>query len=422
MPFQPDAKKMLDRFLTYVSIDTQSDPYSETQPSTVKQLTLQKILVNELKSLGIHDATLDEFGYVMATIPSNIASEVPVLGFLAHVDTSPDMPGVDVRPRIHHNYQGGEIVLNQEKQIVLSPAEFPGLLRYVGNTLITTDGTTLLGADDKAGVAAIMGMAEYLTRHPEVKHGTIRLGFTVDEEIGRGVDRFDVKRFGARYAYTIDGGSIGELEYENFNAAEARIEITGNNIHPGAAKNKMRNALLIAMELNDLLPATQRPDNTELYEGFFHLTMLRGEVEKAQMEYIIRDHNRERFEQKKALLLSKAEMLNRKYGKGSIVVKLKDEYANMREKIELHMHLIYTAQKAMALAGVEPVISPIRGGTDGARLSYMGLPCPNLFAGGENFHGKHEYLPLESLLKSTEVIVNLISLYAETPGGITKAP
>ncbi len=422
MPFQPDAKKMLDRFLAYVSIDTQSDPYSETQPSTVKQLTLQKMIVNELKSMGIHDVMLDEFGYVMATIPSNMASDVPVLGFLAHVDTSPDMPGADVRPRIHCNYQGDEIVLNREKQIVLSPAEFPGLLRYVGKTLITTDGTTLLGADDKAGVAAIMGMADYLMKHPGVKHGTIRLGFTVDEEVGRGVDRFDVKRFGAKYAYTIDGGTIGELEYENFNAAEARIEITGNNIHPGAAKGKMRNALLMAMELNSLLPAAQRPENTELYEGFFHLTVLRGEVEKAQMEYIIRDHNRERFEQKKELLLSNAEMLNRKYGEGSVVVKLKEEYANMRDQIAPHMHLIYTAQKAMELAGVEPIISPIRGGTDGARLSYMGLPCPNLFAGGENFHGKHEYLPLESLLKSTEVILHIISLYAATPAGISTAP
>ncbi len=422
MPFQPDQKKMLDRFLTYVSIDTQSDPDSDSRPSSVKQLTLQKMVVNELKSMGIHDVVLDDFGYVMATIPSNVGSNVPVLGFLAHVDTSPDMPGVDVRAQIHTNYQGGEIVLNREKNVVLSPADFPGLLRYVGNTLITTDGTTLLGADDKAGVAAIMGMAEYLMKHPELKHGTIRLGFTVDEEIGRGVDNFDVARFGARYAYTVDGGTIGELEYENFNAAEARIEITGNNIHPGAAKGKMRNALLMAMELDNLLPAKQRPEHTENYEGFFHLTSLKGSVEKAEMEYIIRDHSRELFEQKKAFLLSKANLLNQKYGADSFVVKLKEEYSNMREKIEPHMHLIYTAQKAMELAGVKPIISPIRGGTDGARLSYMGLPCPNLFAGGENFHGKHEYLPLESLLKSTEVILHIISLYAATPGGITTAP
>ena len=409
---------ILSRFLNYVSFDTQSDSSSETQPSTIKQLSLQKVLADELKSMGAVDVEMDSYGYVTATIPGNINADIPVLGFIAHTDTSPDMPGVNVRPNVHRNYQGGDIVLNHEKGIILSPEEYEVLNTYKGQTIITTDGTTLLGADDKAGIAAIMTAAEYLINNPEVKHGKIRIGFTVDEEIGRGVDKFDVEKFGAEYAYTVDGGMIGELEYENFNAAEARITINGNNIHPGHAKGKMRNAIHIAMELNSMLPEDQRPENTEFYEGFFHFTGITGSVEKAGMEYIIRDHNKALFEKKKELMYNITKSLNDKYGKGTIELSLKEQYSNMREKIEPHMHLIHTAVKAMDIAGVEPRISPIRGGTDGARLSYMGLPCPNLFAGGHNFHGKYEFIPLESMEKSVEVILNIITLYAENPEDI----
>ena len=403
---------ILDRFLKYVSIDTQSNEDSSSQPSTAKQLNLLKLLRDELEALGV-EATLDEYGYVMASIPSNLDHEVPSVGFIAHVDTAPDAPGDGIKPQIIRNYDGGEIPLKGVPGLSLRPSEFPEMLHYKGQTLITTDGTTLLGADDKAGVAEIMDAVQYIVAHPEFKHGPIKIGFTPDEEIGRGVVKFDVKRFGADYAYTMDGGEIGELEFENFNAASAKIHIQGCNVHPGYAKGKMRNAILIGQELCALLPVSERPEYTEGYEGFFHLISFKGEVEQADFAYIIRDHARARFEERKALMIKVVDFINAKYGAGTAVLVLKDSYYNMREQVEPHYHIVEKAVKAMEMAGVKPKIQPIRGGTDGANLSFKGLPCPNIFAGGLNFHGKMEFVPLESMEKASEVILNLVSFFAE---------
>ena len=402
-------EKLLDKFLRYVAVDTMSNPESETQPSSAKQLDLLRMLRDELEAMGIK-AELDEFGYVMATIPSNIDKEVPAIGFIAHVDTSPDASGKDVKPQIIENYQGGDIMLNAEKDIVLRVSDFPEMQNYIGKTMITTDGTTLLGADDKGGVAAIMYAAQYLMEHPEVKHGDIKIGFTPDEEVGRGVVKFDVKKFGAQYAYTIDGGEIGELEYENFNAAGAKIRIQGANIHPGYAKDKMINSMQIAMELNAMLPVNQRPEFTCGYEGFFLLTEIKGTVEETSMQYIIRDHDRAKFEEKKELLKAVVEYLNKKHN-NAVTLEMKDQYYNMRQEVEPHYFIVEKAIKAIEMAGIKPKVQPIRGGTDGANLSFMGLPCPNIFAGGHNFHGKYEYVPLESMEKASEVILNIISLF-----------
>ena len=404
-------EKILDKFLRYVAVETTSDPDSETQPSSIRQLDLLKMLHKELQNMGIK-AELDEYGYVMATIPSNVDKDIPAIGFIAHVDTSPDASGKDIKPQIIENYGGGDILLNAEKELYLKVSEFPEMLQYVGNTLITTDGTTLLGADDKGGVAAIMCAVEYIMEHPEFKHGEIKIGFTPDEEIGRGVAKFDVKRFGAKYAYTIDGGEIGELEYENFNAAAAKIHVQGSNIHPGYAKDKMVNSMLIAMELNAMLPVEQRPEYTQGYEGFFHLTDITGTVEETTMGYIIRDHDRTKFEAKKELLTSVVEFLNKKYG-DVVKIELKHQYYNMRQEVEPHYFIVEKAMKAYEMAGVKPKVQPIRGGTDGANLSFMGLPCPNIFVGGHNFHGKYEYVPLESMEKASEVILNIVKLFTE---------
>lgn len=405
-------EKLLDRFLRYVAVDTQSDENSTALPSTEKQLALLSMLRDELNALGV-EASLDEWGYVMATIPSNVSGKVPAVGFIAHVDTSPDASGKDIKPQIIENYDGGEIPLRGVPGLALRPSEFPEMLRYKGQTLITTDGTTLLGADDKAGVAEIMNAVEYLAGHPGFRHGPVKIGFTPDEEIGRGVVKFDVKRFGADYAYTMDGGEIGELEFENFNAASARIHIQGSNVHPGHAKGKMRNAILIAMEINSLLPVEQRPEYTEGYEGFFHVISFGGSVESADVRYIIRDHDKDKFEQKKNLIEKVCDFINLKFGKGTATLTLEDQYYNMRAQVEPHFHVVEKAVKAMEMAGIKPKIQPIRGGTDGANLSFKGLPCPNIFAGGLNFHGKMEFVPVESMEKASEVILNILKLYAE---------
>lgn len=399
--------KLLERFLQYVKIDTQSDPESETFPSTKKQFDLAHVLMDELKNMGLSDIELDKKGYIMATIPSNINEKVPTIGFIAHMDTSPDMSGKDVNPQIIENYEGKVIALNGG--VKLSPVEFPHLLKYIGQTIITTDGTTLLGADDKAGIAEIMTAAEYLMAHPEIKHGTIRIAFTPDEEIGKGADYFDVKKFGADFAYTLDGGEIGELEFENFNAALAKIVIQGKNVHPGTAKNVMINSMLVAMEINNMLPPNQRPEHTQKYEGFYHLINFKGSVEKSEMQYIIRDHDRDKFDNKKMFIQRVIDLINTRYGH-IVDIDLKDQYFNMREKIEPVYHIIETAKKAYEAVGVKANIKPIRGGTDGARLSYMGLPTPNIFAGGHNFHGKYEYVPLQSMEKAVQVILEIAEL------------
>jgi peptidase T len=406
---------ILDKFLRYISIDTASDDQSPTQPSTEKQLNLSKILVQELKEMGVDNATLDEYGYVMASIPSNLPAgkKVPKIGFIAHVDTAPDAPGANVKPQIIKNYDGKDIVINAERNMILSVVEFPELPVYKGQTIITTDGNTLLGADDKAGVAEIMEAVEYIVTHPEFLHGEIKIGFTPDEEIGRGVDKFDVAKFGADYAYTFDGGQIGELEYENFNAASAKVFVQGRNIHPGYAKDKMLNAILLGTEFNSLLPIEQRPEYTRDYEGFFHIMRFEGTVEEAMVQYIIRDHDSEKFEQKKAYIKSAAEFLNNKYERSIFRVELKDQYYNMRKQVEPHYHIVEKAVKAMEMAGIEAMVKPIRGGTDGSRLSFMGLPCPNVFAGGHNFHGRYEYVPLESMESAVKVLLNIVTLYAE---------
>ena len=404
--------ELKERFLKYVGFDTQSNPESETYPSTAKQLILLNYLAEEMINLGLEEVEVDANGYAMGTIPATPGYEDrPVIAFISHVDTSPDMSGANIKPQIIENYNGEDIRLNDN--LTMAVADFPELEFYKGHTLITTDGTTLLGADDKAGVAEIMTAAEYIMNHPEVKHGRIRLGFTPDEEIGKGVDFFDVKHFGAEFAYTVDGGFEGELEYENFNAASAKIEVQGRNIHPGYAKDKMINALQVVAELNALLPPCQRPEHTEGYEGFYHLISIKGEVENATSEYIIRDHSRQKFEEKKQFIQAAVDLLSKKYGKGVITLTLKDQYYNMREMVEPFPEVIDKAFQAMIDAGVKPIVRPIRGGTDGARLSYMGLPCPNLFTGGMNFHGKYEYCSLDTMHKAMQTILNLIGLWSK---------
>ena len=404
--------ELKDRFLKYVSFDTQSSEESESFPSTEKQLVLLNYLADEMRSLGLEDVVVDKYGYTMGTIPASEGCETaPVIGFIAHVDTSPDMSGKDVKPHVIEEYDGGDIMLNGS--LTMRVADFPELKGFVGHTIIHTDGTTLLGADDKAGCAEIMSAAEYLMAHPEIKHGKIRIGFTPDEEIGRGVDYFDVAAFGADFAYTMDGSSEGELEYENFNAASAVVEVQGRNVHPGYAKNKMINAIQVACELNSLIPAVERPEHTEGYEGFYHCVGFGGTVENAKISYIIRDHCSEKFEQKKVYMWSCVDLLKKKYGDGVLTLTLKDQYYNMRKMVEPHPQVIAKAEEAMRMADVEPRIKPIRGGTDGARLSFMGLPCPNIFAGGMNFHGKFEYCSLNTMKKAEQVIINLAQLWAK---------
>ena len=401
-----------DRFLKYVTFDTKSSEETGTTPSTPGQRVFAEALVKELEALGLEDISIDEHSYVMATLPANTDSEeTPVIGFIAHLDTSPDMSGKDVNPRIV-SYQGGDIILNKEDNVVLSPAMFPELNDYVGQELIVTDGKTLLGADDKAGVAAIMGAMQYLKEHPEIKHGKIRIGFTPDEEIGQGADHFDVAKFGCQWGYTIDGGQIVELEFENFNAAGAKIIFKGLNVHPGYAKDKMVNASLLALDFASWLPSAQRPENTTGYEGFFHLTNMTGSVEEATLSYIVRDHDRNLFEQKKQLLQLLVDRMNGMHPE-STRLEIRDQYYNMREVVEPQKHIIDIAFEAMTAVGVKPLVKPIRGGTDGARLSFMGLPCPNIFAGGLNFHGRYEFLPVKSLEKSMETIIKITELTAQ---------
>ena len=403
--------KLLDRFVKYVKIDTQSDENSKFCPSTNKQLNLANKLVEELKNIGLQDVCLDENGYVTASLPANIDKKVPTIGFIAHMDTSPDMTGTDVNPQIVENYYGEDIVLNNEKNIILSPKDFPKLKNYVGQTLITTDGNTLLGADDKAGIAEIITAVEFLVNNPDIKHGTVKVGFTPDEEIGRGADLFDVKKFNADFAYTVDGGELGELEYETFNAAEAKINITGRNIHPGVAKGKMINSILVAMELNSMLPKNQKPEYTTGYEGFFHLLDFQGSVDNTKLKYIIRDFDREKFENKKLLISDAVKFLNSKYCKDIIDLEINDQYYNMKEKIVPVIEIVETAKKAMSDVGVEPKIFPVRGGTDGSKLSFMGLPTPNIFTGAHNYHGRFEYVPVQTMEKAVEVIVKIIELF-----------
>ena len=405
-------ENLLDRFLRYVAVDTQSDENSESQPSTGKQLVLLEMLRDELRALGL-EAELDQWGYVMATLPSNLDHKAPAVGFIAHVDSSPDASGKDVKAQIIRDYDGGDIELKGVPGLALRVADFPELAGYKGQTIITTDGTTLLGADDKAGVAEIMNAVEYLVEHPEVKHPEVKIGFTPDEEIGRGVVKFDVARFGADYAYTMDGGAIGELEFENFNAAAATVKIQGRNIHPGYAKGKMKNAMLIGMEFNSLLPVDQRPEYTEGYEGFYHLIGFKGSVEQAELSYILRDHDLGLYEKRKETMLRCAEFINAKWGEGTASVELRHQYYNMRKEVEPHYHIIEKAVKAMEMNGIKPKIQPIRGGTDGANLSFMGLPCPNIFAGGHNFHGKMEFVPLESMEAASRVILGILEQFAQ---------
>ncbi|MGC9375420.1 MAG: peptidase T [Bacteroidales bacterium] len=399
---------ILNRFLRYIQIDTQSDENSKTYPSTQKQLDLARLLEKELKNLGLAEVELDNYGYVTATLPSNIKKDIPVIGFFAHMDTAPDISGKDVKPQIFDNYDGKDISINKELNVCLSVKDFPELKNYTGQTIITASGDTLLGADDKAGIAEIMTAIETLINNPEIKHGTIKVAFTPDEEIGKGVDHFDVQKFGADYAYTLDGGPLGELEYENFNAASAKIKIQGRNIHPGYARGKMINAILVAAEMNDMLPLEQRPELTQDYEGFFHIIRFNGTVENAEIQYIIRDHNQQQFEHKKEIIKNIVALTNQKYNEEVATLELKDQYYNMRKKIEPVMHVVENAKQAMLDLEITPDVKPIRGGTDGARLSYMGLPCPNLFTGGHNYHGKYEFIPLESMEKAVKVMLKII--------------
>ena len=402
-----------ERFLSYVAFDTQSSEESTTTPSTHKQFALATHLVDELKALGLTEVEMDDMGYVYATLPANTDEDIPTIGFIAHMDTSPDASGADIKPRIVKAYDGKDLVLDAEAGIVTDVKTFPELLDHVGEGIIVTDGHTLLGADDKAGIAEIVSAMEYLLEHPEIKHGKVRVGFNPDEEIGLGAHHFDVRKFGCDWAYTMDGGELGEIEFENFNAAGAKIEINGVSVHPGYAKGKMVNAALVAADFVHRMPATETPATTEGYEGFFHLTGIEGGVEKATVSYIIRDHDRERFEARKQMVESLVKGMNRQYGEGTLVLNLKDQYYNMREKIEPVMHVIDIIKEAMVQAGVEPQVRAIRGGTDGAQLSFMGLPCPNIFAGGLNFHGPHEFLPIPNLQKACEVVVNIVSITAQ---------
>ncbi|PSA97889.1 peptidase T [Bacillus halotolerans] len=406
-------EEIIERFTTYVKVDTQSDESVDTCPSTPGQLTLGNMLVDELKSIGMQDAAIDENGYVMATLPSNTDKDVPTIGFLAHVDTATDFTGKNVNPQIVESYDGKDITLNEKLQVILSPDQFPELSGYKGHTLITTDGTTLLGADNKAGIAEIMTAMDYLIKHPEIKHGTIKVAFTPDEEIGRGPHKFDVGRFNASFAYTVDGGPLGELEYESFNAAAAKITIKGNNVHPGTAKGKMVNSAKIAMKLNSMLPADEAPEYTEGYEGFYHLLSIQGDVEETKLHYIIRDFDKNIFQNRKETMQRIVEELQNEYGQNRIQLDMNDQYYNMREKIEPVIEIVNTAKQAMENLGIEPKIFPIRGGTDGSQLSYMGLPTPNIFTGGENFHGKFEYISADNMVKAVNVIVEIAKLFEE---------
>lgn len=408
---------LIDRFISYVTVDTESDPNSETTPSSEKQWDLANKLVEELKAIGLEDVTIDDKAYIMATLPSNVEHEVPVIGFVSHFDTTPDFTGANVKPQIVENYDGKDIVLNKEQNIVLSPNYFEDLLLYKGQTLITTDGTTLLGADDKAGITEIVSAMEYLINNPEIKHGKIRIGFTPDEEIGRGAHHFDVEKFGADWAYTMDGSQIGELEYENFNAAGVKIIFKGKSVHPGYAKGKMINSMLLANKFISKLPKNEVPERTTEYEGFFHVTGITGSIEETVVSMIIRDHSKKKFKKRKEYIHKLTEKFNKKYqkkfGDEIVVTEIKDQYYNMKEKVEPVFHIVEIAEKAMKKLNITPIIKPIRGGTDGCQLSYMGLPCPNIFAGGHNFHGKYEYVPVESIIKATEVIVKIAELTAE---------
>ncbi|WP_442847434.1 peptidase T [Leeuwenhoekiella sp. H156] len=408
-----DKQPLIDRFISYVTIDTQSDPESSATPSTEKQWNLARKLHQELLDMGLSDARIDGNGYIMATLPATSSKKLPVIGFISHYDTTPDFTGTNVKPKLIENYNGKDIILNEDQNIVLSPDDFEELENYKGQTLITTDGTTLLGADDKAGITEIMEAVKYLKAHPEIEHGTIRIGFTPDEEIGRGAHKFDVKQFGADWAYTMDGSEIGELEFENFNAAGVKVFVKGKSVHPGYAKGKMINSIYIAQDFINSLPRLETPEHTSDREGFFHLNGIKGDVEETVLEYIIRDHDREHFEARKEVLNNLAAEINSQYGLELISLEIKDQYFNMREKIEPVMHIVDLAEEAMIAAGVEPIIKPIRGGTDGSQLSFMGLPCPNIFAGGHNFHGRFEYVPVESMLKATEVIIKIAELAAK---------
>jgi tripeptide aminopeptidase len=406
-------ENIIKRFVSYVVIDTESDSNSKTTPSTKKQWDLANKLADELKTIGMHDVSIDENAYIMATLPSNVEHDVPAIGFISHFDTSPDFTGANVRPQIIDNYNGKDIVLNESENIILSPDYFEDLHLYKGQTLITTDGTTLLGADDKAGICEIVSAMEYLIKHPEIKHGTIRVGFTPDEEIGRGAHKFDVNKFGAEWAYTLDGSQIGELEYENFNAAGAVVKVKGKIVHPGYAKGKMINSMYIAQEFINSLPRMETPEHTEGYQGFFHLHNMKGNVEETVLEYIIRDHDRKHFEARKAVMENLTVELNELYGREVISIDINDQYYNMKEKVEPVMHIVDIAEEAMKQLGITPLIKAIRGGTDGSQLSYKGLPCPNIFAGGHNFHGRYEYVPVESMIKATEVICKIAELTAK---------
>ena len=407
-----NKQDLIDRFISYVTIYTESDPASDTTPSTERQWDLARKLAKELEEMGMSEVSIDDKAYVMATLPSNVEHKVPVIGFVSHFDTTPDFTGKDVKPQIIENYDGKDIVLNAEENIVLSPSYFEDLKLYKGQTLITTDGTTLLGADDKAGITEIMEAMKYLLAHPEIKHGAIRVGFTPDEEIGRGAHHFDVAKFGAEWAYTMDGSQIGELEYENFNAAGAVVTIEGKIVHPGYAKGKMVNSMYIATDFINSLPRLETPEHTEDREGFFHLYSVKGGVDSTQLEYIIRDHDKNHFEARKEMMQKLAAELNSQLGKALVSVEIKDQYFNMREKVEPVMHIVDIAEDAMKALDIKPLIKPIRGGTDGSQLSFMGLPCSNIFAGGHNFHGRYEYVPVESMIKATEVIVKIAELTA----------
>lgn len=404
---------VIDRFLKYVTFDTQSDESTGVTPSTAKQMVFAQYLKTELEELGLEDISLDENGYLFAALPANVEREIPTIGFIAHMDTSPDMSGENVSPRIVEKYEGGDIVLSEADHIILSPSQFPELKDHVGEDLIVTDGHTLLGADDKAGIAEIVAAAAYLKAHPEIEHGKIRIGFNPDEEIGLGAHKFDVEKFGCKWAYTMDGGEVGELEFENFNAAAAKVHVKGRNVHPGYAKNKMINSMLVANEFVAMFPADETPATTDGYEGFFHLVGMEGEVESSTLSYIIRDHDREKFEARKSFIKVCADRLNEKYGADTVTVELKDQYYNMRQQVEPLMHIIDIAFAAMKEAGVEPKVKAIRGGTDGAQLSFKGLPCPNIFAGGLNFHGRYEFVPVQSIEKAMNVIVKIAELTAK---------